>query len=354
MLRPAASAAPTGYCSTAHCVTPQSRWKNLLVASPVPLPEARRVEAPGAVRPPCEIVVFQLLPALRALIGYHLIHEYGFTQSQVAEALGVTQASVSRSLAQLGRFEHYYTPSFRRAARVLASQLAKGESMERGIAALCSFCRGQKVGGLVCRLHRRENPSLAQCRLCIEGVSLDPRSEILGSLIRGAQILESSPEFASLIPQVQTQLVMSLSEAKDVDDVAGFPGRIANIGGKARALTQAEFGASAHLARMLLEVQKYMPQARAAIVFKYMAGLEAALDQLNLTHVQISRKSVQGRMDTDEALLAGIRETLEEGKPVNVLIDRGGVGIEAVAYLFAADAEKAANLAIKVAQLLHH
>jgi len=44
---------------------------------------------------PSEIEAKYTIPALRAFIAKRLISEYGFTQEQVAKAMGLTQAAVS-------------------------------------------------------------------------------------------------------------------------------------------------------------------------------------------------------------------------------------------------------------------
>jgi predicted fused transcriptional regulator/phosphomethylpyrimidine kinase/predicted transcriptional regulator len=305
------------------------------------------------MRPPCEVMVVQLLPAFRALISHHLMKDYNFTQSQVAEALGVTQASISRSRTQLKRFEKHYTPGVRRAAKTIAEQLSRGElSLEEGIGVLCDFCRSQRIGGILCRLHRDENPELATCNICGEGVIPKFRIGVLNSLIRGTQLLQASSEFTAIIPQVQSQLVMSVPDAHDVDDVAGFPSRIGTLDKRAHAFTGPEFGASTHLSQILLLIQKWKPTQRAAIVLKYQPDMEKTLQKLKLSYIQVIRKTVQGRRDTDEALIAAIRDVLSEKESVDVLIDKGLVGIEAVAYLFAEDAEQAASKAISLAKQL--
>ncbi|MFW9934524.1 MAG: thiamine-phosphate synthase family protein [Candidatus Thorarchaeota archaeon] len=298
-------------------------------------------------------MVVQLLPALRALVSDKLVQEYGFTQNQVANALGVTQASVSRSLQQLKRFEKYYTPGIRRMAVTLAEHLSKEQiPLEESIALLCEFCRNQKIGGLLCQLHRSENPELATCKVCGEGMTPKFRIGVLNSLTRGAQLLEEASEFTQLIPQVQSQLVMSIPNAKDIDDVAGFPSRIGMVDQKAHTFTGPEFGASTHLSKILLLIQETSPRQQAAIVLKYLPDVERALTSLKLRYIQVNREAVQGGRETDEALLLAIRDVISKEKNVDAVIDKGLVGIEPVTYLFAEDAKKAASQAIAIAQLL--
>ncbi len=305
------------------------------------------------MRPPCEVMVVQLLPAFRALVSHHLMEDHGFTQNQVAEALGVTQASVSRSRTQLKRFSKHYTPRIRRSAEELAKQLAQRTiSLEESIAILCSFCRNQKIGGVLCQLHREENPDLATCKVCGERVTPDFRIHVLNSLTRGSQLLQESTEFTQLIPQVQSQLVMSIPDACDIDDVAGFPSRIGILDSKAHTYTGPEFGASTHLARILLVIQELDTTMQAAIVLKFQSNMEAIFVKQKLRYVRADRESVQGQKETDEALLTAIREALAQSGPVNILIDEGLVGIEPVVYLFSEDAEQAATQAISLAKLL--
>jgi predicted transcriptional regulator len=51
------------------------------------------------MRPPCEIIVKDILPAFRALIARNLIEKYGFTQVEVAKKLGTTQPVISYYLS---------------------------------------------------------------------------------------------------------------------------------------------------------------------------------------------------------------------------------------------------------------
>ncbi|MEM5820337.1 MAG: helix-turn-helix domain-containing protein [Candidatus Aenigmatarchaeota archaeon] len=49
----------------------------------------------------CEIVSNEFLPIVRALISKNLIEKYGFTQTEVAEILGVSQPLISFYLSGL-------------------------------------------------------------------------------------------------------------------------------------------------------------------------------------------------------------------------------------------------------------
>jgi predicted fused transcriptional regulator/phosphomethylpyrimidine kinase/predicted transcriptional regulator len=294
----------------------------------------------------------QLLPALRALISQHLVTEYEFTQNQIAKALGVTQASVSRGLKQIDRFEQYYTPDVRKAARDFAEKLSKERKpLDERIEQLCIFCQSQKIGGLLCRLHRFENPELETCEVCIRGVAPDPRSDILENLLQSMEILSVSSTFPNMIPQVQSQLVMSLPDAVTVDDVAGFPSRISIHKNRAHTFTGPEFGASKHLGEILLLVQQQHPKKQAAIVVKYSKGMETKFDQLKLRHIEVARKRVEPEADSDQALLAAITEALARKTAFDVIIDKGHFGIEPVAYIFANTAKITAKKAEKISEI---
>ncbi|MBU5682460.1 MAG: helix-turn-helix domain-containing protein [Nanopusillaceae archaeon] len=49
----------------------------------------------------CEVVSNEFLPIVRALISKNLIEKYGFTQTEVAEILGVSQPLISFYLSGL-------------------------------------------------------------------------------------------------------------------------------------------------------------------------------------------------------------------------------------------------------------
>ena len=91
---------------------------------------------------------------------------------------------------------------------------------------------------------------------------------VLGNLVSAVNMLQSFPEFTSLIPEVRVNLVYALSDAKIPQDVAAVEGRITAVGGLPHASGMPAWGVSDHLARRVLEVRKYDAEINAAINFK--------------------------------------------------------------------------------------
>ena len=77
------------------------------------------------------------------------------------------------------------------------------------------------------------------------------------NITRALEIIQNSNQFAELIPEVRSNLVMAKKNAFTINDVAGVPGRITTVNGKAKAFMKPDWGASSHMARLILEVMKY-------------------------------------------------------------------------------------------------
>jgi len=94
------------------------------------------------------------------------------------------------------------------------------------------------------------------------------QAEILGNLLTAVEMLEECPEFSSLMPEVRVNLAYALPQAKTPRDVAAIDGRITVVQGKPHASGLPRWGASDHMARLLLEVRKYDSSINAGINFK--------------------------------------------------------------------------------------
>lgn len=53
------------------------------------------------MRPQCEIIVTEVLPAIRAILAKKLVEKHNFSQKEVADNLDVTQAAVSQYLSSI-------------------------------------------------------------------------------------------------------------------------------------------------------------------------------------------------------------------------------------------------------------
>ncbi len=80
-------------------------------------------------------------------------------------------------------------------------------------------------------------------------------------------IIEECVAFASIVPEVRSNLVYSRERPHDRNDVLGIGGRITVVAGKPHASGNPTFGASSHMARFLIAIHERFPEVRAGINF---------------------------------------------------------------------------------------
>lgn len=311
------------------------------------------------MNPPCELTVRSLLPALRILVARELAANYNWTQTKIAKNLGVTQAAVSGYLTEEVKvgstpFSHDDLLSL---SKSLASEMALKKLTHTDlINNVCEICLSLRRGGAICVAHKVKIPELEgeKCTICVQlHMSLseisDARRGVLGEMRCAVSLLESTPEFYEIVPQVFSNIVMGIDGAKGIADVAGIPGRLVKIRGKVKALMDPEFGASSHLAKLLLVIMGRTPRYRALVNVRYDKGVLEAIKKLNLKSVVLRREAEC--LGTEDQLFRFADRVLGKDKNINVLIDEGGFGIEPNAYIFGESASKLADRVVRISRM---
>jgi predicted fused transcriptional regulator/phosphomethylpyrimidine kinase len=110
-------------------------------------------------------------------------------------------------------------------------------------------------------------------------MKLDDEALMRGKMDLAVDLLEGCKEFASLIPEVRTNLVYARHDAQTKDDVLGIDGRITVVNGLPKAAGKPRFGASSHMARLIVEISKNDPTLRAGVNFANNPSLATWLEQ---------------------------------------------------------------------------
>lgn len=107
----------------------------------------------------------------------------------------------------------------------------------------------------------------------------DGRTQVIERLAEAVRRLEACAEFAALVPEVRANLAFSLPEPQVRDDVAAVDGRITVVAGMPRASGPARFGASDHMARLLIELGRRDRAIRAGLNFRWHETILAVVEQ---------------------------------------------------------------------------
>lgn len=291
-----------------------------------------------------EIVVEEFLPTVRSMLAEDL-RERGLTQSEVADLLGISQSAVSKYAN--GEVERNDRVLEDERVRELVSQVGAGlaEGTVSRVEALVEIevlVRRLEDRDLIAELHERQMPELAS-----HGGDFnvhDPEGElrvterVRSSLRRGLAIVENASGFASLIPAVGSNLCECTPDADGIDDVAGVPGRIFDVKGRATIPADPEFGVSEHVASILLAARHNgRSDVRAAMNVRYAPELVAALADLGYETAEFDAEYD----DLDAVVGAALREHPDAA----VLYHTGGYGIEPITYLLGRNAEDVAETA---------
>jgi hypothetical protein len=298
------------------------------------------------------------------LIARELVDSYDLNQMQIAKLLGITQPAVSNYLSLLrGEAEKAFdTTEVKEVARTMAKELTEGRlSMSQSIYTLCRLCIRLRSAGVTCSLHKEAVPELSaeECKVCQELFTkeAEPVSERVNTInnIRSAiSKLSDSKEFLSIIPEVRTNLVMATTGAQSVSEVAGIPGRIIVARERLKTLSDPEFGASFHLASVLLAAREKNKSIRAAINVLFNEKIEKTMQILNMKVYKFNRASLPSEAtDKNIAVAWAVRKATDElGKTPDAVVDEGGYGVEPATYIFGSSALDVADKSIRIARAL--
>lgn len=305
------------------------------------------------MQPPDELMAGSFLPAMRHLVAARL-RSRGLSQNRISALLGVTQASVSSYLGS-GQDKAYsslarYTVGRRQAdkdSEELADAIQRNPA--EGVKTLNRIWTSLLGSGAVCPAHRQLYPSLSECDFCIgEYGSRGRISEAISDVSAAVRLLEASPDFVTVMPEVSVNLACAAGDARSPSDVVAIPGRIVKVKERAKAMLPPEAGASEHMSRMLLLARSKMPQHHACINIRYDAKVGALLSREGLLVLTIGRHP--GR-ESGDATVAALETVLKSSqRPFDAVVDEGGSGIEPNVYLFAKSAQEVARIAIRFAR----
>lgn len=306
------------------------------------------------MRPPCEIVQRDFLRAVRTFTARTLSEE-GYSQTEIASEMQMTQAAVSKYLSQpvvetkLAKEIEVLT---KRLTEMIKSGDAEADMMVREI---CATCMSSRIGSTLCEMHQRKVPALnaANCQICAQllggnDIELSKRAIVISDLLEALRIIEASETFVAIVPQIRANIVACDDSAQDSKDVAGVPGRITVIDGHARALVSPQFGASSHTSELLLSAMKKWSGVRSCL---YVSGRDSVITAakkvgfrvVSLVKSESNSKKIVNALD----LVPKVPGPKTEYPAIH---SPGDYGVEPILYLFGPNSRNLSEKCVKLSE----
>ena len=119
------------------------------------------------MKPPCEIVVWYVIPAIRSELAKDLL-ALGMKQKDVSELMDITQPAVSQYITDKRGSGIELSPNVKEMVKELAGQLCNGEAKKTEIIGrTCSICKHIKIGDVLKQLNIDKNDLDEDCQGCL-------------------------------------------------------------------------------------------------------------------------------------------------------------------------------------------
>ncbi|KAF5412931.1 MAG: Bifunctional thiamine biosynthesis protein ThiDN [Candidatus Methanogasteraceae archaeon] len=194
------------------------------------------------------------------------------------------------------------------------------------------------------------------------GVGVAPVNQIAATLMNAARyraiadvsdsvrMIEDCESFASLIPEVGCNIGTAISGARSVEDVAAVGSRIVRHKTRAKAVGCVEFGASSHIARLILAVMRFDPAIASALNVRCSEDIIAVCKECGYRVASFDRTDEPKLHETGTMDWGATRAIEDAGSVPQVIWDKGGVGKEAMVRILGRSAVEVAGYAIRVAE----
>jgi hydroxymethylpyrimidine/phosphomethylpyrimidine kinase len=226
----------------------------------------------------------------------------------------------------------------------LACFLGKGMDMEAAAAKAKEFTTMSITGAV------KAGKGIPSCNPLAFMENELSRFKVLNALDDAFKRLSSLPS-RPLVPEVQMNIGYALPFPASTDDVAAFKGRIAGFGDGVARLDCPSFGASSHVARIILTVMEYDRNFRAAMNIRYDSKYLIRAKELGYSISEFSRKDEPEdvRHKEGSTLVWGVKRATENaGKVPDIIYDQGAVGKEPIIRILGKDPMDVVEKAVKL------
>ncbi|MFW9793549.1 MAG: thiamine-phosphate synthase family protein [Candidatus Thorarchaeota archaeon] len=308
------------------------------------------------MKPPCEIVQRDFLRVVRTFVA-HSLKDEGFSQTEIASKMNMTQAAVSKYLSEPVRktkLANDITYLTKKLTEMLKTDESKSDQIVREI---CSTCMRSRIGSTLCEIHQESVPSLkaANCQVCstLLGGSDDALAEraiVISDMLDALRMIEQSTTFPAIVPQVRANFVACNDLAETVNEVAGVPGRITIVDGYARALISPQFGASSHTAELLLAARENWTRIRSCLCVSGRDDITQIAGKIGFKVISVSKPEIVSSRIIKA--LKSIKQLPGKRTVFPAIHVPGGIGVEPILYLFGPSAKELSEQSLKLSDSL--
>ena len=119
------------------------------------------------MKPPCEIVVWYVIPAIRSELAKELLN-LGMKQKDVSELMDITQPAVSQYITDKRGSGIKLEDSVRKMIQDFARQLSEGEATKADlISTTCKICNNVEVDDVLEQLNIDKSHLGEDCQSCL-------------------------------------------------------------------------------------------------------------------------------------------------------------------------------------------
>jgi hydroxymethylpyrimidine/phosphomethylpyrimidine kinase len=231
-------------------------------------------------------------------------------------------------------------------ASAIATLLARGDGVEEAVRKAKTFVTMAIQSGL--KLGKGTGPTNPSAYVQKEM----ERYRVIQELKRALEVLKEE-KIGRLIPEVSSNLGYALPHAEGIEDVAAFPGRIVRFRDTMAAHSDPEFGASQHVANIILTVMKFEPGYCSAMNIRYSKENVAQLKKKGFLIGHFDRRLEPKRVREKEgsSLEWGVGEVLKKTKGIpDFIYDEGDVGKEPMIRVLGRNPMEVVQKLLKIAK----
>ena len=119
------------------------------------------------MRFPCELVVWRILPAIKANIARNL-KDKGMKQKDIASALDLTEAAVSQYLSGKRAKDFKVPEEMNDMINLVSDAISKGKNQEILMYGICQVCKEIRAKGMACHDCKSDSNMKQDCSLCMK------------------------------------------------------------------------------------------------------------------------------------------------------------------------------------------